>query len=33
MADTIDADPQAVPAQTLDAAAQIFQKINALIGP
>lgn len=33
LADTIDADPQAVPAQTLDAAAQIFQKINALIGP
>jgi energy-coupling factor transporter ATP-binding protein EcfA2 len=33
LADTIDADPQAVPAQTLGAAAQIFQKINALIGP
>lgn len=33
LADTIDADPQAVPAQTLDAAARIFQKINALIGP
>jgi hypothetical protein len=33
LADTIDADPQAVPAQTLDAATQIFQKINALIGP
>jgi hypothetical protein len=33
LADTIDADPQAFPAQTLDAAAQIFQKINALIGP
>jgi predicted ATPase len=33
LADTIDADPQAVPAQTLDAAAQIFQKINELIGP
>jgi hypothetical protein len=33
LADTIAADPQAVPAQTLDAAAQIFQKINLLIGP
>jgi predicted ATP-dependent endonuclease of OLD family len=33
LADTIDADPQAVPAQTLDAAAQIFHKTNALIGP
>ena len=33
LADTIDADPRAVPAQTLDAAAQIFQKINVLIGP
>lgn len=33
LADSIDADPQAVPAQTLDAAAKIFQKINALIGP
>jgi AAA ATPase domain len=33
LADTIDADPQAVPAQTLDAAAQIFQKVNELIGP
>jgi hypothetical protein len=33
LADTIDADPGAVPAQTLDAAAQIVQKINVLIGP
>jgi predicted ATPase len=33
LADTIDADHRAVPAQTLDAAAQIFQKINVLIGP
>lgn len=33
LADIIDADPHAVPAETLDAAAQIFQKINALIGP
>lgn len=33
LADTIDADPQAVPAETLDAAAQIFQKINLLIAP
>jgi len=33
LADTIDADPAAVPAETLDAATQIFQKINALIGP
>jgi energy-coupling factor transporter ATP-binding protein EcfA2 len=33
LADTIDADPQAVPVQTLDAATQVFQKINALIGP
>jgi predicted ATPase len=33
LADTIDADPGSVPAQTLDAAAQIFQKINTLIGP
>jgi len=33
LADTIDADPQAVPVETLDAAAEIFQKINALIGP
>jgi predicted ATP-dependent endonuclease of OLD family len=33
LADIIAADPQAVPAQTLDAATQIFQKINLLIGP
>ena len=33
LADTIDTDTQAVPTQTLDAAAQIFQKINLLIGP
>ncbi len=33
LADTIAADPGAVPARTLDTAAQIFQKINALIGP
>lgn len=33
LADTIDSDPMAVPAQTLDAATRIFQKINALIGP
>lgn len=33
LADTIDADPEAVPAETLEATAKIFQKINALIGP
>ena len=33
LADLIDADPAAVPTETLDAVAQIFQKINALIGP
>jgi hypothetical protein len=33
LADTIDSDPQAVPTQTLDAAVQIFKKINELIGP
>ncbi|MGH3300020.1 MAG: ATP-dependent nuclease, partial [Trebonia sp.] len=33
LADAIDADPEAVPAQTLDAAAQILEKINELIGP
>lgn len=33
LADAIDADPQAVPAQALDAAAQIFKRINELIGP
>lgn len=33
LADTIDSDSQAVPAQTLDAATRIFQKINTLIGP
>jgi hypothetical protein len=33
LADIIDADPHAVPAQTLDAIALIFQKINELIGP
>jgi ABC-type cobalamin/Fe3+-siderophores transport system ATPase subunit len=33
LADSIDADPGAVPPETLDAAAQIFEKINELIGP
>jgi hypothetical protein len=33
LADTIDADPHGVPAQTLDAIALIFEKINELIGP
>jgi hypothetical protein len=33
LADTIDVGPGAVPAQTLDAAAQIFQRNNVLIGP
>jgi hypothetical protein len=33
LVDTMDADRGAVPAETLDVAAQIFQKINTLIGP
>jgi hypothetical protein len=33
LADTIDTDPHAAPAQTLDAIALIFEKINELIGP
>jgi hypothetical protein len=33
LADMISAAPQAVPTQALDAAANIFHKINSLIGP
>lgn len=32
LTDTIESDPEAVPAQTLEAAALIFQKLNTLIG-
>jgi AAA domain, putative AbiEii toxin, Type IV TA system len=32
LADTIDADPRAVPPEALDAAAAIFEKVNELIG-
>jgi predicted ATPase len=32
LADRIEADPERVPPETLDAASQIFQKVNALLG-
>jgi hypothetical protein len=32
LADRIEADPQGVPPDTLDAASRIFQKVNALLG-